>query len=75
MATSKKGVNEAESYFSLLKLGVIGAFHHVSPEHLHRYCDEFDFRWSNRKMMDTRRDMAIKQIEGKRLMYKEPKAN
>lgn len=65
--------NEAESYFSLLKRGIIGAFHHVSPEHLHRYCDEFDFRWSNRHVKDAaRRDTALKQVEGKRLMFKQP---
>jgi transposase-like protein len=37
--------NEVEAYFSLLKRGVVGSFHHVSPQHLHRYCDEFSFRW------------------------------
>lgn len=36
--------NTAESYFALLKRGVYGTFHHVSKEHLHRYCDEFSFR-------------------------------
>jgi hypothetical protein len=40
---------------------------------LHRYCDEFDFRWSNRKVKDAeRRDTALKQVEGKRLMFKQP---
>ena len=28
--------NTVESYFSLLKRGIIGAFHHVSKQHLHR---------------------------------------
>lgn len=36
--------NTAESYFALLKRGVHGAFHDVSKHHLHRYCDEFEFR-------------------------------
>ena len=31
----------AESFFSLLKRGTHGAFHHVSNQHLQRYCDEF----------------------------------
>jgi transposase-like protein len=65
--------NEAESFFSLMKRGVYGVFHHVSPKHLHRYCDEFDFRWSNRTVKDAeRREVALKQVEGKRLMFKMP---
>lgn len=63
--------NTAESYFALLKRGVTGAFHHVSKKHLHRYCDEFSFRWTNRKAEDSERmEQAIKQIGGKRLVYK-----
>lgn len=65
--------NTAESYFSLLKRGVYGTFHHVSKQHLHRYCAEFDFRWNGKELMDTeRRDAAIIGAEGKRLMYKTP---
>jgi len=30
-------VNSAESYFSIFKRGVIGTFHHISEQHLHRY--------------------------------------
>lgn len=68
--------NTAESYFSLLKRGVYGTFHHVSKKHLHRYCDEFAFRWNGRKLTDVeRRAQAIKQAEGKRLMYKSPAAD
>ena len=65
--------NTAESFFALLKRGVYGQFHHVSKKHLHRYCDEFAFRWNGRTLMDNeRRDDAIKGAEGKRLMYKSP---
>jgi hypothetical protein len=47
--------------------------HPGSKKHLHRYCDEFSFRWSGRKVEDSaRRSMALKQVEGKRLMYKQP---
>jgi transposase-like protein len=65
--------NTAESFFSLLKRGVYGTFHHVSKKHLPRYCAEFDFRWNGRELMDAeRRDAAVKGAEGKRLMYREP---
>ena len=64
--------NTAESYFALLKRGVNGTFHHISKKHLNRYCDEFSFRWNNRKTTDGERAVeAIKGIVGKRLMYRE----
>jgi len=63
--------NNAESYFALLKRGVQGIFHHVSKQHLHRYCDEFSFRWNNRNVTDGERATeAIKGIEGKRLVLR-----
>jgi hypothetical protein len=66
--------NTAESYFSLLKRGVYGTFHHVSKKHLHRYCNEFSFRWNEKTAKDAqRRDKAVYGAEGKRLFYKTPK--
>lgn len=63
--------NTAESFFALLKRGVHGTYHHVSKEHLHRYCDEFSFRWNLRKVNDGERaTAAIRGMEGKRLAYK-----
>jgi transposase-like protein len=40
----KVHTNTIEGYFSVLKRGVIGTYHHVSQQHLHRYLSEFDFR-------------------------------
>lgn len=63
-------VNGAESYFALLKRGVHGTFHHVSAKHLSRYCDEFSFRWGQRKATDGERAVAaIQGCAGKRLVY------
>jgi transposase-like protein len=63
--------NTVESYFALLKRGVHGVFHHVSKEHLHRYCNEFSFRWNHRKIDDGARTIAVvKGSKGKRLPYK-----
>lgn len=70
-ARGKVNTNTAESFFALLKRGVHGTFHHVSKTHLHRYCDEFAFRWGERKVNDGQRTVkAIKGAEGKRLVYK-----
>jgi hypothetical protein len=33
--------NTVEGFFSLLKRGINGVYHHVSTGHLQRYCDEF----------------------------------
>lgn len=67
--------NTAESYFSLLKRGIVGSFHHVSKEHLHRYVDEFSFRWNHRGAKDGERTVtALRAANGKRLSYKEPKS-
>ncbi|MGH7902231.1 MAG: IS1595 family transposase [Thermodesulfobacteriota bacterium] len=69
---SRLGINTntAESFFALLKRGHYGIFHHLSKEHLHRYCDEFTFRWNYRKLSDSdKRDIAIAKAPGKRLMY------
>ena len=67
--------NTVESFFALLKRGVYGTFHHVSKRHLHRYCDEFAFRWNHRKEKDwDRTKAALRLIVGKRLYYREPEA-
>lgn len=62
--------NTVEGFFSILKRGINGVYHHVSKEHLHRYLAEFDFRYNNRKIDDHERTVkAISGFEGKRLKY------
>jgi len=42
------------------------------PFHLHRYIDEQAFRFNQRGLNDAERfDLAVSQIIGKRLTYKE----
>ena len=63
--------NTAESWNALLKRSIVGSFHHVSREHLSRYCDEVSFRWDRREIDDTERTaQAIKGGEGKRLTHR-----
>jgi transposase-like protein len=65
--------NGVEGFFSLLKRGINGTYHHVSKKHLHRYLSEFDFRFNAREMSDSdRREAALKGFEGKRLMLHDP---
>jgi hypothetical protein len=42
-----------------MKRGIIGTFHHGSVGHLHRYCDEFAFRYSRRGTTDGERAESI----------------
>lgn len=64
-------INTAENFFSIVKRGIIGSFHHVSEAHLHRYLGEFDFRYNNREVTDfARMSLSIPGIVGKRLTYR-----
>jgi transposase-like protein len=64
--------NTVEGFFSLLKRGINGTFHHVSEQHLHHYLSEFDFRYNHRKITDGERTCKlIGKVAGKRLMYKD----
>jgi hypothetical protein len=63
--------NGAENFFSILKRGVIGTYHHWSEAHIHRYLAEFDFRYSTKDISDRERaDISLKGISGKRLTYR-----
>jgi transposase-like protein len=64
--------NAVEGYFATLKRGIDGVYHHVGRQHLNRYLSEFDFRYNSREVSDVeRRDLAIKQVGGKRLKYRD----
>jgi transposase-like protein len=68
--------NTVESYFSILKRGIMGTYHHVSARHLKRYLGEFDFRHNERAALGTddakRAKKAVGGIAGKRLTYRQP---
>ena len=68
-----KHTNSVEGFFSLLKRGIIGTFHHVGTEHLDKYASEFAFRYSFRHVSDGERARLIFRAgEAKRLTYKQP---
>ncbi len=66
--------NTVESYFAILKRGIIGTFHHISPQHLKRYVGEFDYRYNTRVALGysdaDRFNASIPGIVGKRLTYR-----
>jgi hypothetical protein len=68
--------NTVEGFFSLLKRGITGVYHHVGRGHLSKYCDEFSFRYDHRKVSDAARaGLLVQGAEGKRLTYKQPSGN
>lgn len=66
--------NTVEGYFSILKRGINGIYHHVGKAYLDQYLREFDYRYNVRKMNDHDRTvLAVKKTSGKRLALREPK--
>ncbi len=67
--------NTIEGYFSIMKRGIYGTFHHVSQQHLKRYLAEFDFRYNERSALGIedagRMAKSIQGIVGKRLTYRD----
>ncbi len=65
--------NTIESYFAIMKRGIVGVYHHVSPQHLKRYLAEFDFRYNERTALNVsdveRATKAIAGVVGKRMTY------
>ena len=59
-----------DSYWSNLKRGVYGIFHHVSEGHLPMYLSEFDFRFNRRKVSDAEKFASLmSRTQGRLLWY------
>ncbi|MCY4460610.1 MAG: IS1595 family transposase [Albidovulum sp.] len=63
--------NGVESFWAILKRGYHGTFHHLSPQHLHRYVAEFAGRHNDRcsDTIDIMRQMAL-GMDGRRPPFK-----
>lgn len=65
-------VNGIESVWAVLKRGLTGVYHQVSPKYLGRYVDEFTFRLNDgnvKRHTLNRLDAMIRAATGKRLTY------
>lgn len=70
VSTTGFHTNGLEGYWSLFKRGIYGIYHHTSPKHLQRYCNEFSYRFNTRGVEDTERfTLSLTKIDG-RLTYK-----
>lgn len=63
--------NSLEGFWSLLKRGIFGIYHSVSPKHLNQYCDEFTYRYNTRKINDADRFSLSLVNADQRLTYKQ----
>lgn len=67
--------NTIEGYFSTMKRGITGVYHHVSAQHLKRYLAEYDFRYNERMALNVsdaeRTIKAVAGVVGKRLTYQQ----
>lgn len=63
--------NSIEGFWSLLKRGILGIYHSVSPKHLQLYCDEFSFRYNTKDFDEGNRfNFALYCAFEERLTYK-----
>ena len=66
------GTQGIESFWSMLKRGYHGTYHHMSEKHLGRYVTEFAGRHNTREANTvTRMQSIVAGMVGKRLMYRE----
>jgi transposase-like protein len=56
--------NNIERVWGLLRRSLMGAYHHMSEKHLHRYIAEFAFRIKNYELTQEQRfDLGLKQLK------------
>lgn len=56
--------NNIESFWAILKRGIVGQYHKVSVRYLQRYIDEFAYRFNNRKNENVFEELLIKALGG-----------
>lgn len=54
--------NSIESFWALLKRGIVGSYHHVSLKYLQEYINEYSWRFSNRKNPDIFHDLVKRTV-------------
>ena len=62
--------NSIENFWSLLKRGIVGNFHHVSLKHLPRYLVEATYKFNNRKAGNLFQTTVRNLLAGETLPYR-----
>jgi transposase-like protein len=63
-ADGEISTNGVENFWSILKRGIIGVYHHASKKHLNKYVQEFVFRFNTRNLGNRERiELLLKHGE------------
>jgi hypothetical protein len=62
--------NGIESFWSLLKRGIIGSYHRVSAKHLRRYVDEYCWRENLGKDTDLFDSLLTANVKARPMQYR-----
>lgn len=64
--------NSIEGFWSIFKRGIVGVYHQTSLKHLHRYCNEFAYRYNSRESDSVLKFAdAISSVVKARITYRE----
>ncbi len=58
-------VNTVEGFWSLVKRGINGVYHAVSPKYLQTYLNEYQFRYNHRKSATPMFSLMMNQVQAK----------
>lgn len=71
--------NTVEGFFGNFKKGMVGIFQHCHEKNLHRYLQEFDFKYNTRQALgyndQDRAEIMLRNVTGKRLTYQRTSAD
>jgi transposase-like protein len=62
--------NNIENFWSIFKRGYIDIYHYMSRQHIHRYCNEFGYRYNTRAQASVERfEDALGKANNARITY------
>jgi transposase-like protein len=62
--------NTIENFWSLLKRGMYGTYHYISPKHVQQYLEEFAFRFNSRELTEAQRFDNLISLSNYKITYK-----
>ena len=63
--------NTIENFWSLLKRGIDGTYHFITPKHTQNYLEEFAFRFNSRNLTEAQRFNKLVSLSNHHITYKD----